>query len=107
VKGQPVCVFIKRRPLAKRFQNTKTEVLFRMPGEVFSADEIERITAFTREMGMDWGAIDALRHRADGKLYIVDANKTDMGPPIALPLPDKMKATRLLAEAFRGYAVGK
>jgi hypothetical protein len=106
VNGRPVCVFIKRRPLAKRFQNTNTEVLFRMPVEVFSEKEMERIGAFTREMGLDWGAIDILRHRADGKLYVVDANKTDMGPPIALPLADKMKATRLLAAAFRAYALG-
>jgi hypothetical protein len=78
-----------------------------MPGEVFSPEEMQRIAAFSREMGLDWGAIDALRHRADGKLYIVDANKTDMGPPIALPLADKMKATRLLAEAFRAYALSE
>jgi hypothetical protein len=107
VNGAPVCVFIKRRPLAKRFQNTNTEVLLRLPTEVFSAEEMQQINAFTREMGMDWGAIDALRHRADGKLYVVDANKTDMGPPIALSLGDKMKATRLLAEAFRAYALGE
>ncbi len=107
VNGEAICVFIKRRPLAKRFQNTNTEVLFRMPAEVFSADEMAKIAAFTKEIGLDWGAIDVLRHRADGKLYIVDANKTDMGPPIALPLADKMKATRLLAEAFRSYALGE
>lgn len=106
VGGRPVCVFVKRRPLAKRFQNTNTEVLFRMPVEVFSEEEMDRISSFTHEMGMDWGAIDVLRHRADGKLYVVDANKTDMGPPIALPLADKMKATRLLAEAFRDFALG-
>ena len=107
VNGAPACVFIKRRPLAKRFENTNTEVLLRMPVEVFSPEEMERITAFSREMGLDWGAIDALRHRADGRLYIVDANKTDMGPPIALPLADKMKATRLLAEAFRAHALSE
>jgi hypothetical protein len=107
IGGKPVCVFIKRRPLARRFQNTNTEVLFRTPVEVFSADEIKQIASFACEMGMDWGAIDVLRHRADGKLYVVDANKTDMGPPIALPLADKMKATRLLAAAFRAFALGE
>jgi hypothetical protein len=103
VGGRPICVFIKRRPLPKRFQNTNSEVVLRMPAEVFSQDELVRIAAFNREMGMDWGAIDVLRHRGDGKLFVVDANKTDMGPPIALPLADKMKATRLLAQAFRDY----
>jgi hypothetical protein len=106
VAGRPQCVFIKRRPLQKRFQNTNSEVLFRMPDEVFSADEMERIGAFARVLGLDWGAIDALRDRGDGRLYIVDANKTDMGPPVALSLADKMKATRLLAAAFRHYTVG-
>ena len=39
-----------------------------------------------------------LRDRADGRLYIVDANKTDMGPPIALPIPPKLMAVRMIAE---------
>jgi hypothetical protein len=103
VGGRPVCVFIKRRPTAQRFENTNCEVEFRMPSEVFSAAELEHIAAFNRCLGLDWGALDALRDRASGKLYIVDANKTDMGPPIALPLADKMKATRLLAGALRAY----
>jgi len=106
VGGKPVCVFIKRRPVTKRFQNTNTEVLLRSPEEVFSAAEIAQIGAFTREIGLDWGGVDVLRDRADGTLYIVDANKTDMGPPISLNLPDKLVATRMLAKAFREFALG-
>lgn len=106
VAGRPICVFIKRRPLEKRFQNTNSEVLLRTPDEMFSAGEMASIAAFASTLGLDWGAIDILRDRGDGRLYIVDANKTDMGPPVALSLADKMKATRLLAAAFRDYAVG-
>ncbi len=106
VGGKPVVVFIKRRPVAKRFLNTNTEVLLRAPEEIFSAGEIAQIGAFTREIGLDWGGIDVLRDRADGALYIVDANKTDMGPPITLNLPDKLVATRMLAAAFRDFALG-
>ena len=102
-----MCVFIKRRPLEKRFQNTNSEVVFRLPEDVFSTEDLTNIGAFTRELGLDWGAIDVLRDRGDGRLYIVDANKTDMGPPIALPLADKMKATRLLAAAFREFALSE
>ena len=36
-------------------------------------------------------------------LWIVDVNKTDMGPPIALPMADKLKATRTLAHALRAH----
>jgi hypothetical protein len=52
---------------------------------------------------MDWGGLDILRDRRTKQIYIVDANKTDMGPPLALPLADKMRATRLLASALRRY----
>ncbi len=106
VGGKVACVFIKRRPVTKRFLNTNTEVLLRAPEEVFSPEELSQIAAFTRALGLDWGGVDVLRDRADGKLYIVDANKTDMGPPISLNLPDKLKATRMLASAFRDYARG-
>ncbi len=106
VGGKPICVFIKRRPVTKRFQNTNTEVELRTPEEVYSPAEIEQISAFTREMGLDWGGVDVLRDRTDGRLYIVDANKTDMGPPITLNLADKLVATRMLAKAFREFVRG-
>lgn len=106
IGGKPVCVFIKRRPVSKRFINTNTDVLLRTPEEVFSQEEIGKITAFTKAIGLDWGGVDVLRDRGDGKLYIVDANKTDMGPPITLNLPDKLKAIRMLAAAFREFVRG-
>ncbi len=81
-------------------------MLLRTPEEVFSREELDQISAFTREIGLDWGGVDVLRDRNDGKLYIVDANKTDMGPPIGLNLPDKIKATYLLRDAFRKFVVG-
>ncbi len=106
VGGKAACVFIKRRPVTKRFVNTNAEVLLRAPEEVFSPEELGKITAFTQAIGLDWGGVDVLRDKSDGKLYIVDANKTDMGPPITLNLPDKLKAIRMLAGAFRAFALG-
>ena len=37
---------------------------------------------------------------ADGRLYVVDVNKTDAGPIIALPLRQKLRSVALLAEAL-------
>lgn len=105
IGGRPICVFIKRRPVSKRFLNTNSEVVMREPEDVFTPVEMNEIAAFAREMGMDWGGVDVLRDRADGRLYIVDANKTDMGPPIPLPLADKLIATRKLAQAFRDFVL--
>lgn len=103
VGGKPACVFIKRRPTQRRFANANTEVELTRPENVFSAEELRQIAAFTRELGLDWGGLDVLRDRAEGRLYIVDANKTDMGPPTALPLADKMRATRMIAAAFADH----
>lgn len=107
VGGKPVVVFIKRREVTKRFLNTNVDVQLRTPEEMFSPQELEQISAFTREIGLQWGGVDVLRDRTDGKLYIVDANKTDMGPPIGLNLPDKIVATRRLSAAFREFVRGR
>jgi hypothetical protein len=100
VGGTPIVVFRKRRPLARRFLNENAEVLLDEPKNCYSADEIRVIEAFAAEIGLDWGGVDVLRDRESGRIYIVDANKTDMGPPVALKLGGKLRATRRMARAF-------
>ena len=51
-------------------------------------------------MKLDWGGLDILRDRANGRLYVVDVNKTDM-PPLALPFRDKVRAIALLGDALK------
>lgn len=103
VGGQIPVVFMKRRPISQRFENANSEVRLLDPNQVFSADERAMIADFCKAMGLDWGGLDILRERGTGDLWIVDVNKTDMGPPTALPLNDKMRATRTLAHAFRQF----
>jgi hypothetical protein len=103
IGGRPACVFIKRRPMNERFANANVEVELRRPEEMFSAQEMDQIAAYTRAIGMDWGGLDILRDADDGRLYVVDANKTDMGPPTALPLAQKLEATRALARALQAF----
>jgi hypothetical protein len=100
VGGRPVLVFIKQRSAARRFENHNSRCRLTTPDAVFSPEEIERLSAFAAAMHLDWGGLDVLRDRADGRLYVVDVNKTDMGPPIALPWADKLRATRLMARAL-------
>ncbi|HWA63961.1 MAG TPA: hypothetical protein VG939_21495 [Caulobacteraceae bacterium] len=99
VGGRPVVVFVKRRPAASRFANANTAVALAEPEAVFSAAEIERLTAFARAMKLDWGGLDILRDGPTGRLYVVDVNKTDM-PPIVLPWRDKLRAVSRLAAAL-------
>lgn len=100
VGGTPTVSFRKRRPLARRFLNENAEVILDQPGNCYTRDEIAVIEAFCAELGLDWGGVDVLRDKESGRIYIVDANKTDMGPPVALNLGDKLKGTRRMARAF-------
>jgi hypothetical protein len=102
VGGRIPFVYLKRRTRALRFSNENRRVDLVDADAVLSRNEQERIGAFARAMALDFGGLDVLRDREDGRIYVVDANKTDMGPPSALPGRDKMTAMRGLARAFAG-----
>ena len=44
--------------------------------EVFSQDEIKKIISFCHTIKLDYGELDILKDRQDGRIYIVDANNT-------------------------------
>lgn len=100
ILGRIDAMFIKRRPVEARFANANAEVERARAEELFSADERAKLAAFVRAMGLDWGGLDVLRDRQDGRIYVVDVNKTDMGPPTALALADQVRAARALARTF-------
>lgn len=103
VGGAPVCVFVKVRPVDKRFENHNTSCRLLHVSEVFSPNEIMTIQAFNKTLGINWGGLDILRDRNDGRLYIVDVNTTDMGPPLVLNLKDRLKACRWLGAMLKTY----
>ncbi|PQA87065.1 hypothetical protein [Hyphococcus luteus] len=93
-------VFLKKRTRELRFTNDNHRVDLAPIDAMLSADEQEKIAGFAAAMHLDFGGLDILRDRHDGRIYIVDANKTDMGPPAAMKYQDKLTAMRALAEAF-------
>ncbi|MEO1250836.1 MAG: hypothetical protein AAFW81_00640 [Pseudomonadota bacterium] len=100
VGGKVPFVYLKRREPALRFSNENHRVDLVSADAMLSAEEQAQIADFAAAMRLDFGGIDVLRDRADGRIYIVDANKTDMGPPSALKSNDKLKAMRGIANAF-------
>lgn len=100
VGGKAPFVYLKRRTRDLRFSNDNHRVDLAPVDALLSKDELAKIAAFTEAMSLDFGGLDVLRDREDGRIYIVDANKTDMGPPSALSAQDKLKAMRGLADAF-------
>lgn len=100
VGGKAPFVYLKRRTRDLRFTNDNHRVDIAPTAAMLSITEQEKIAEFTRAMGLDFGGLDILRDRQDGRIYIVDANKTDMGPPSALSGEEKLTAMRGIAHAF-------
>ncbi len=100
VGGRIPFVYLKRRTRELRFSNDNHRVDLVDADAMLSKQEQTQIAGFASAMALDFGGLDVLRDRADGRIYIVDANKTDMGPPSALSGLNKLKAMRGLADAF-------
>lgn len=102
VGGVPVVVWEKKKPGDNRFSIHNLSVRRLDPVAVYSAEELALIGRFCAAMGLDWGGLDILRDRPSGRIYIVDVNKTDVGPVIALSWRDKLASTGMLARALEG-----
>lgn len=106
VGRKPVVVFEKKKVATARFSIQSKYVRVRRPEEVFSAAEIAQVSRFCEAMQLDWGALDVLRERGTGRLYVVDVNKTDTGPAVILNWRDRTLATSLLAKALTAMVRG-
>ncbi|EGF93789.1 hypothetical protein ABI_00210 [Asticcacaulis biprosthecium C19] len=100
VGGNPVLVWIKLKSPEGLFSINNESAFLKAPSDIFSEDEMVKIAAFLAHMGLDWGGLDILRDRSDGRIYIVDVNKTDIGPVIALSWRDKVASMNLLSTAL-------
>lgn len=100
VGGRPVVVWIKLKPSGSRFAIHNRKAFLRDPAEVYSPKELALIADFNARMELDWGGLDILRDQ-DGRLYIVDVNKTDVGPVIALSWRDKIISMQRLSRALK------
>jgi hypothetical protein len=72
--------------------------------EVFSATEVAQILKFCRGIGMDFGELDIIRANDDGRIYIIDANKTPGGfgmfNKVNWTRQQRQQAIEMLADAF-------
>ncbi|MGV8840687.1 MAG: hypothetical protein ACWA6X_10330 [Bauldia sp.] len=102
VRGEIACVYLKRRPATSRFSNTNRSVaLASSPAAIFSASERDAILRLADAIGLDFGEMDILRDRTDGRIYVVDVNRTPAGPPNGIGWLDHYRAIRRIARAFR------
>jgi len=100
VKGTIPVVFHKYKALEARFGTSYLHTDVRKATEVFSETEQMKIAAFCQEIGLDFGCIDIMRDINDGRIYIVDVNKTCM-PVLSLTFKEQLRALRLMGGALR------
>ncbi len=74
-------VYLKYRDINERFKNTTVNTEVKSLSDILSAEEIKQINTFCKRMSLEYGELDVLRNRDDGKIYIVDVNNTPQGPP--------------------------
>lgn len=94
-------VYCKYRRIETRFASPNLHTKLDSPENVFSDYEIKQILKFARSIGMDYGELDILRDKTDGKIYIVDANNTPGGIPNELTKEDRISVLFYLSMAFR------
>ncbi|QKT03353.1 hypothetical protein HUS23_05820 [Ectothiorhodospiraceae bacterium 2226] len=73
-------VFCKHVMPGAQFQSCYSRVDVRAPHQVFDREELAKIVAFARDFGLEFGELDVLRDRTDGRIYIVDVNNVPVGP---------------------------
>jgi len=93
-------VYRKQRVPTRRFESSSVHAEIQSADEVFSATEQQQLTAFAVRIGMEFGELDVLRDREDRQIYIVDANKTSISPPISMTYQKRFEALTLTAKAF-------
>lgn len=108
VNFEPVHLHVKIRKIDDRFVVWNNDHSHLAPlDEIYSADELSRMAAFTRGIGLECGELDVLRDRESGKIYIIDANNTPYGPTGTLTDAEKAELLRDLAASFaKAYNVG-
>lgn len=98
-------VYLRYRPVERRFRSGNRSVRIARVQDVLDRSEIAALLRMCEILGMEYGELDVLRDRDDGRVYAVDANNTPFGPPSSITARDGQRALRLLAAAFQSELV--
>ena len=99
VSGEIPVVFRKFKLPEKRFGTDYDHVDVWDADKAFSKDEQVQLIKFCEAMGLDFGAVDVMRDKHDGRIYVVDVNKTCM-PVLCLSQKSQRAAIRKIAAAL-------
>lgn len=93
--------YLKRHSMENRFLIPSTSVKVLDTSSLVSDEEVRCVSRMCDEIGLEYGEIDALRDFDDGKLYIIDVNRTPAGPPRIFDKEQADYVVGIMAEAFK------
>ncbi len=100
----PLCYVLTRAPITDHIKTDAVECRLVETDELLSRDEQARILALCDRLGLDFGELDVLRSDDDGRIYVIDVNKTPAGMGIAYrhrwSAAQRRTALQRLAHAF-------
>lgn len=99
VGGETPVVFRKFKLPEKRFSTDYDHVDVWSADQAYSKEEQTQLIKFCEAMGLDFGAVDVMRDKQDGRIYVVDVNKTCM-PVLCLRQKEQRHAFRLISDAL-------
>ena len=100
ILGHAPFAYLKYRPREHRFDNFNVHAEVVTTADVLSPAEMNLCRRFCEKIGLEYGELDILRDGPSGRIYIVDANNTPVGPTKALSKPDRSFAMRMMALTF-------
>ena len=77
--GRIVLVYEKWRAYPDYFKGAELTIP-KTVADFFSDDEATQLLRFSNAIGLDYGELDVVRDGADGRIYVVDANRTPVRP---------------------------
>ena len=94
-------VYLKYRKISERFKNTTVNSDVVPIGSVLTADEIILLNKYVFELNLNYGELDVLRNKDDGRIYIVDVNNTPQGPPANTAKEEGIRALTEISKTLK------
>lgn len=101
IGGKIPFVYRKLKADHMRFETAPEKAYVEETNNILSSEEQILVIEFARVIKLDFGEIDGLRNRDDGRLYLIDVNNTPYGPPANLAKEDVEKVLDSMANEFK------
>lgn len=99
--GKIPFVYRKLKAAQMRFETAPEKAYVEETNNILSREEQSLVIEFARVIKLEFGEIDGLRNRDDGRLYLIDVNNTPYGPPANLAKEDVEKVLDSMANEFK------